>query len=594
MWNLIFLFTGLIFTLLVFFVFFTKDIVSIRENNTFKLILIFSVIAYLIEIPLQLIVRFYGVDNMLVTWLAKIFVINIMVWYTFFTIYAFIVCFNKSNIDKYNKHIKIGTNAAFIYLAVASFVIIKVPILKYYDYTKMYVYGPAIDALKIILGTYIFLYIILLTINVKKLINKKYVPLYFVLFLLGLSALIQFVDPSILITSMIGTFICYTMFFTIENPDLKMLNELYKNKKLIESSNQDIANLLFKISSEVRGPIKNMIAMTDDDSSEKIREINGMAKHIDYLIDDALDLSGMSTKRIKLYESKYKPSTIFNELSLKTQSSINENIHFEYVASENIPEFVYGDGVRFRQLLAGILDNAIKHTEEGFISFEVNTIVKYDICRFIIEVSDAGSGMPIDKVNEVLALKDTDMEAIDDHTDNLKLLKILANKLGGSFMIRSDKDIGTTVSITIDQKIASEEETDILRKLDQYSSYIHTNNRIIVVDTNSGELNRIASFLEEKENLVYSSLYSRDVIEKVTKSLKYDLIILDNNLDNVSAYDILMQLKKIPGFNIPTYIMIRENELSIKMALLKDGFSDVIVKEKMLSELDRILKKDVK
>ena len=115
----------------------------------------------------------------------------------------------------------------------------------------------------------------------------------------------------------------------------------------------------------------------------------------------------------------------------------------------------------------------------------------------------------------------------------------------------------------------------------------------MVVDENIKELTRITHFLEDKGNIVSSSLYANDVIEKIYKKYKYDLIILDDETSTSSAYDVLKELKKIEKFNTPVVIMIDDNKEFIKLHYLKDGFADIIMKSKLTSELERVIKKEL-
>ena len=113
----------------------------------------------------------------------------------------------------------------------------------------------------------------------------------------------------------------------------------------------------------------------------------------------------------------------------------------------------------------------------------------------------------------------------------------------------------------------------------------------MVVDDDAKELSKITTYLEKSDAIVSGSLFGRDVIDKIFSKHKYDLIILDDETDTASAYEVLMELKKDPKFNIPVVIMIDDNKEFIKLHFLKDGFADVIMKSKLNSELDRILKR---
>ena len=107
MWNMIYLITGTIFIVLLIVIFFSKEVISSRENRTFKYMLIISLIGYLIEIPLQIIVRTIDINHILVDILCRLYLISITTWYSLFTMYVFIICFNKDS-QKYEKQMKIN------------------------------------------------------------------------------------------------------------------------------------------------------------------------------------------------------------------------------------------------------------------------------------------------------------------------------------------------------------------------------------------------------------------------------------------------------------------------------------------------------
>ena len=113
----------------------------------------------------------------------------------------------------------------------------------------------------------------------------------------------------------------------------------------------------------------------------------------------------------------------------------------------------------------------------------------------------------------------------------------------------------------------------------------------MVVDDDAKELAKITSFLESHDAEVSGSLFGRDVIEKNFNNIKYDLILLDDETNTYSALDVLKELKKNKKFNTPVVIMINDNKEFIKLHYLQDGFTDVIMKSKLESEINRIMKR---
>ena len=323
--------------------------------------------------------------------------------------------------------------------------------------------------------------------------------------------------------------------------------------------------------------------------------INNKAKELDYLVNDALDVSRMNTNTIKIYDTRYNPLNLFKEIKYQIDDKLDDNVKFEYSISNNLPLYLYGDSIKLKQAIYSVLENSIKNTSSGYISLDINSIIKYDICRLIINISDSGRGMNIEEVNNILSLNLEDLSKIDLSEEkkifNLKEIKKLITFLGGNLIVKSDEGKGTEVSITLDQKIVEVKNKDISKKLNLYEQSLYSNKRIMVVDDDAKELSKITTYLEKNDAIVNGSLFGRDVIDKISSKHKYDLIILDDETDTASAYEVLMELKKNPKFNTPVVIMIDDNKEFIKLHFLKDGFADVIMKSKLNSELDRILKR---
>lgn len=570
-------------------IYFSKQRIKSDENHVYKIMLIVNLLGILLQVASKYCAFYYDqLPPIFCQFMFKSFLAYFIVFAMLILNYVIILVIPKDKINIANRinYIIFGSLALITYF---------LPIDVHHDLNSQvaYTHGLAVTYSFLVAGLASIILLALLLPNLRKTSKKKVLPLFIFLLFCMIGIAIQRVTPDIMTMCFVESFLCFIMFHTIENPDVMMLNELYENRRIIESSNQDMSNFLFKISQEIRKPVKDLIEISSEKNTDDMKEINNISKHLDYLIDDALDLSGLSTKKLKLYNNKYNVRHLFDEIRLKAKNSLNDETKLDYKVSSNIPEYVYGDGVRLKQILTAIIDNAIEHTEKGYITIEINTIIKYDICRFIIDVTDSGKGMPLDKINEVLNLKELEGETdLDNNTDNLKVVKVLTNKIGGSFMVRAD-DKGTTVSIIIDQKIVENAETEISKKLDLYEESLHLNKKIIIVDEDIKELTRISHYLEDKGNIVSSSLYANDVIEKINKKYKYDLIILDDETTSYSAYDVLKELKKIEKFNTPVVIMLDDNKDFIKLHYLKDGFADVIMKSKLTDELERVIKKEL-
>ena len=153
MWNLVFLFTGLIFIVLLLVIFLSKQRIKSKENKVFLILSILNLIGFIIEISLQIFVRKCGINYFIIDPLSKLYIIYIFVWFSIFSIYTFLISNSDGTIGDYDYKLIKYTHIVVIVIGVA--VISIMPIEKYYSNNEMYSYGMATSFLKIMLGAYI-------------------------------------------------------------------------------------------------------------------------------------------------------------------------------------------------------------------------------------------------------------------------------------------------------------------------------------------------------------------------------------------------------------------------------------------------------
>ena len=300
----------------------------------------------------------------------------------------------------------------------------------------------------------------------------------------------------------------------------------------------------------------------------------------------------MDIKNLKIISTVYNTKSFFEEIKLRINTELknqNKNIEFRYKISENIPEHLYGDNTKLKQVILSIMLDAINHTNKGFIELNINSIVKYGICRLIIEISDCGGGMGIEKINNILSVTENitpeETEKIDKLNINLPLAHKIIKTLNGNLIIKSEEKQGTNFIIIIDQKIKENE----IRKneLENYSSQIVNNKKILIVTLDKNIIKKIQKQYDEIS--VISSLYGRDCIEKIKNNEKYKCILIDDELKDESGIDVLKQIKKIDE-KIPVIVLLKESKKFISEHYIEDGFNEFIIKEKLDDQLKNINK----
>lgn len=580
---------SLVYVMLIGMVYFSKKRINNIENklygaliitNMFGLVLdIFSVytIIHMNEIP---------IINLIVT---KAYLIYLLTWITILTIYM------KAISNTNNRYIQ------FLFIYIISLILIVVLPLNYFNEGAIYSYGMSANYLYLISGVYMVMWIYYLFKSLKNFKKKKYLPMFAYMSIGLIVIIIQNLNPEILLMTSMETFVTFLMYFTIENPDLSMIEQLRQNKNLIERSNEDKSNFLFRMTQEVRKPIDDIIKVNNImDNSNDIDTINKGIKYIGYnakelknLINNVLDISKIDAYNIKMIESTYNIYNVYSEIISRFSQKINKNIQFRYNISKNIPKDLYGDAVKIKQVITTILQNAIDYTNKGFIDFNIDSIVKNDICRLIITIEDSGKGMSLDKVNELLSIDDElnneDLKTLDNMNLDFKIASKIVKLLGGHIIIKSEEDKGSEFIVSIEQRIKKDKKNDFDFEDDSLSLF--GKKKVLVVDDKNNNLTEIVEFLKKYNIEVYTTMYGQDCIDRILNKNKYDLILMGDEMSPKTGLNTLQELQKINKFKTPVIIMLDKNKEAIKHHYINDGFKDYILKSDLNKELDRIIKK---
>ncbi len=596
-----------IYMCLLTIVYFSKERIPSIENKIYSNMIKLSCLGIILDALSCIFVILEMTETFAFRLITILIFMYYIMWSCLFLLYVYTVSFKKNNMtdQEFNKkHLK-NIKVIFYIFLVCAIIIPILPLTYYEDNNVIFPMGFSVDFTYFIAGFLAMAAMLLfMFINRKNIRSKKYVPVYALICLFLVVVVVQKLNPGLILTTTVECFITFLMYFTIENPDVQLINELYKNKKLVEKSNEDTSNFLFRVTQDIKKPVKDIIDISQNMNTKTTKEelieeskfINNYATQVDYLINKALNISTMDTQKIKIFENKYNSHNLFEEISRRALENVKQNIKFDYTTSSNLPIYLYGDAIKLKQAIIAILKISNEFTQNGFISLDVSTIIKYNICRLIITIEDSGKGISIDRVNQIMSitseeLRNIDVNDLEEQKIDIFAAKKIINLLGGTLMIKSTEGKGTTVIITLDQKVVGNEETELTKKLENYELAMYGQKKVLIVDPNEEESSHIEKVISEKGYLVNTTVYGRDCIEKIRSKQKYDYIIIDDVLPNSSALAVLEELKKVKDFKTPIIVMLNDNKEGIKLHYLKDGFADYIIKSKLDTELARIMKR---
>lgn len=581
---------SLFYSILLTIMYFSKKRLDRIENKIYGSLIICNLIGVILAVSC-----YYTINNMasmpfLNYIVSKSLLIYYLAWITIFTIYVFVISYQKKarNEEEKNKNIKKISKLFIILFFLIAILVCILPLYFHNTNGIIYSYGPSANLLYVVIPLYIISFFLYMVKNLKYLRSKEYIPLFVFILIGTVVTIIQKLNPGLLLMTAMETFITMLMYFTIENPDVKMIAELNKNRSLINRTLQEKSNFLFVASNKVTNPLKEIIDITNDTTGtkqeleEKMKEVNNLSRCLSFTVNNIMNVSTMDANNIKVYNNSYNPRLLIEKIKLKKEKEVSSNIDLRFNISNTLPNTLYGDKTLLEIVIESLINNAIKNTKEGFIEITLDVIVKYDMCRLIIVVEDSGCGMSIDKVNYLLTideeLNEEELKRLDTNDVNINTIKKIIKKMGGYFTLKSEDKKGSEVKFVLDQKI----ENPIKFNL-------NSNNEILVASSDIELTNKIAKILENKDYIVDNSIYANDIFDKIKSGEKYKYIIIDDSIEK-RALPILNKLKSINGFKTPIIVILNDDTSFIKKHFLEDGFSDYILKSNIKEDMERIFK----
>ena len=413
------------------------------------------------------------------------------------------------------------------------------------------------------------------------------------------------------------TFVVYFAQHAAENSSLR------EARQIAERSNAAKSEFLANMSHEIRTPINAVMGMNEIvlRESRQARDrlpgdrnavrgifadicgyagiIDSAGKNLLSIINDILDISKIEAGKLEIREDPYQLSSVLRDVcSLVRFRAHSRKLAFRISVEETLPDHLYGDALRIRQVMLNILNNAVKYTKHGSVTLSVFTDTKAppeigQTMNLVFSVKDTGIGIrkeDLDKLYEKFERIDlAESSNVEGTGLGLAITRYLLDMMGGTIHVESIYGEGSVFTVSIPQKIESAEPVgNFLGRFDSGTeteavpreSFCAPAARILIVDDTRMNLTVVEGLLK-KTGIRIDTADSGESALQYSLSVPYDLIFMDQRMPVMDGTETMRRIRAQengPNRQTPVICLTADAISGAKDKYLKEGFSDYLSK----------------
>lgn len=585
MYSICFTIAGVIFSILLSIIYSFKTNFSISENKIYHSIIITTIITGLIEIYSFILVKNnIAVDSSLYLYTLKLLFLGFVIWLYSFTLYTVIVTLklkDKDN-DKY-RIILIISSIIFTILSIIT-IILPISINKVGD--LLLPTGSGVEVIYLLAVLCFIIMIIAIISNHKELKNKKYYPVYFLLVILGIMILIQKIFPDLLLINFSLSIIIYIMYFTIENPDIKLSKELKYTKELLNKRNELASNTINNLIISIKEPLteianfsnkkinKNNISL----SLEEIKELQKTTLSLVDKVNKVMDITRIESSDYSIKERKYQTSNLIDNIKGILEKN---NIEVNYEIS-TLPKVLYGSDTNIVQTFSYLVDFISKNFENYTLSIKISNLLVRNKChlKFSLVVDSKYNNLDMyEKDNKyTLSNKSIEYEIYE---------KLIDLQRGHNFISKDGSKVIFEFSL-----YQRQEEVKEINDNEEIEYFDASDKNVLVALNSHNDIRNLSELLMNYNVNITTAGSVNELNELLSSNKTFDLVFLSDHIYGIDNYDIkntndfkktINKLSLVAGYKLEIVLVTlndyqKENIEYLTLPISKTKLDDILVK----------------
>ncbi len=398
----------------------------------------------------------------------------------------------------------------------------------------------------------------------------------------------------------------FVLFLALESRNYQ---ELSKTREKMEEARAEAQAaekakniFLANMSHELRTPMNAILGMNDlvlQENKESAiltyaRDIKSAGEGLLTIINDVLDISRIEAGKMELYIVGYSRDRLVEDMrNLMAERARDSGLQCTVSVGREVPEILYGDEQRVREILTRLLDNAFKFTEEGRVQLSILIANK----ELIFKVEDSGRGIPKEDMPDIFeSFKRADIgnnRSIEGAGLGLTIVKSITALMDGQVEVSSEQGKGTCFTVRLpllEEKDQNGLNRAIPEGTDRKDLPDLSGKRIFIVDDNRMNLKVAEKLLAKTGGLIFTEESSIKAVQYMMME-RYDMIFLDHMMPELNGLEVFHKIRNGNGPNCKTgiIIMTANDSPEDERKYLEMGFDGYVAKPVKPEKLARAL-----